>query len=76
MMLRILVASLVTLAVVPAWSQQIPVPDEAAQNAALALITEAYKPDFEAAKTPAQRIAIAKKMLQQAMALRSDPTNQ
>ncbi len=75
-MLRILVASLVTLAVVPAWSQQIPVPDEAAQNAALALITEAYKPDFEAAKTPAQRIAIAKKMLQQAMALRSDPTNQ
>src|SRR5262245_24774441 len=40
-----------------------PIPDQAAQKSALAIVTDVYKPDYAKAKTPAQKIELAKKLL-------------
>jgi hypothetical protein len=52
-------------------ASKFPLPDEAAQAKALALIKEVYKADYEAAKTNPQKNALAKKMLQDSAATKS-----
>jgi len=51
-----------------------PVPDQAAQDQALALIREIYKQDYETAAKPPEKIALAKKMLTQAAKPGTSPT--
>lgn len=53
---------------------QAPVPDESAQNKALKLVAEVYKADYDRAKTPAQRQALAERMLADVPAA-TDPAN-
>jgi hypothetical protein len=52
---------------------RLPIPDEAAQKASLELITEGYKSDYDQAKTPQQKITLAKKLLQDGIATKNDP---
>jgi hypothetical protein len=47
-------------------------PDDAAQKAALALIADVYRLDYEKAKTAAQKIELAKKLLQEGEATKDD----
>src|SRR5207244_1724388 len=49
-----------------------PLPDAAAQAEASKLIAELFKPDYEKAKTPEQKVALAKKMLQEGVATKGD----
>ncbi len=44
----------------------LPIPDEAAQAKAVAVIREIYEKDYRTAKTPADQTALAKKMIDQA----------
>lgn len=71
--LSVVVVLIWTLHVGLASAQQIPIPDEAAQKAALVLVNEVYKADYDAAATDEQKIALARKMLQQGAAMRNDP---
>lgn len=48
------------------------IPDDAAQKAALAVVADVYKPDYEKAKTPAQKIELAKKLLEDGTATKDD----
>ena len=48
------------------------VPDDSAQKAALALVADVYKPDYEKAKTSGQKIELAKKLLQEGEATKDD----
>jgi hypothetical protein len=61
------------LLIAPALGQdaQLPIPDDAAQSKALALIKEVYKADYEAAKTNPQKISLANKLLQDSAATKS-----
>lgn len=52
-----------------------PVPDEAAQSAALATIGEVYAPEYEKAKAPVQKIELAKTLLKVGQATRDDPAS-
>lgn len=49
------------------------IPDEAAQQTALAVVAEVYKNDYEKAKTPLQKVELAKKLLQEGTATKDDP---
>lgn len=53
---------------------KLPIPDVAAQNEAVALIAKLYRADYEAAKTPKERSALAKKLLDVGLATKDDPT--
>ena len=48
------------------------IPDEDAQKAALTAIEDIYKPHFEKAKTPAQKLELAKKLLGEGIATKDD----
>ena len=50
------------------------IPDEAAQKTALAVVAEVYKPDYEKAKTPLQKVELAKKLLTEGTATKDDAT--
>ncbi|QDU27826.1 hypothetical protein ETAA8_29170 [Anatilimnocola aggregata] len=52
--------------------RKFPVPEAAAQQAAVAQVAEVYKPDYELAKSPAQKIELAKKLLLEATATKDD----
>jgi hypothetical protein len=69
---------LIVLFVAPGYSQEppakLPIPDESAQEAALELVTEVYKADYEQAKSRKQKGALAKKLLQEGVATEDDPT--
>ena len=60
--------ALIVIAVAPVHSQELaaklPIPDETAQKAALELVTEVYKSEYEQAKTPQQKVTLAKNLLQ------------
>ena len=47
-------------------SGKLPVPDAAAQQKAVELIREVYKEDYDKARTPAEKVALAEKMVRQA----------
>ncbi len=49
------------------------IPEEVAQKGALTVIADVYKPDYEKAKTPAQKIELAKKLLGEGTATKDDP---
>jgi hypothetical protein len=51
------------------------IPDDAAQKAALAVVADVYKPDYEKARTPAQKSELAKKLLGEGSATKDDPTS-
>lgn len=51
------------------------IPDDAAQKAAMAVVADVYKPDYEKAKTPPQKIELAKKLLGVGVATKDDPVN-
>jgi len=51
----------------------LPVPDEAAQGRAAKLIAEIYKPAYDSDKTPQQKDALAKKLLQDGKETSGDP---
>lgn len=51
---------------------KLPAPSDAAQKAAVAVIAEVYKPDYEKAKTPAEKIGLAKKLLNEGDATKDD----
>jgi hypothetical protein len=48
------------------------VPNEAAQKIALTVISDVYKPDYERAKAPAQKVELAKKLLVEGIATKDD----
>ncbi len=48
------------------------IPDEAAQKSAAAVIAEVYKPDYDQAKTAAEKIVLAKKLLGEGIATQDD----
>jgi hypothetical protein len=77
-MKRILLA-IILLTSMPALAQEpapkAAIPDDAAQKAALTVIADVYKPDYEKAKTPAQKIELAKKLLGEGVATKDDPTS-
>src|SRR5687767_2696288 len=50
-----------------------PAPEAKELESALARVKEAYQADLAAVKTPEQAVALAKKMLQDAMATKDDP---
>lgn len=50
-----------------------PIPDEAAQKEAMAVIKEVYKADYDKAKTAEQKVILAKKLLKDAIATKDDP---
>ncbi len=47
-------------------TSRLPVPDAAAQQKAVELVGEVYKEDYDKARAPAERVALAEKMLRQA----------
>jgi hypothetical protein len=51
-----------------------PIPDEATQKAAFDVIAEVYKADFDAAKTPMQKVELASKLLRDGIATSDDPS--
>lgn len=55
-------------------SDKLPVPDDEAQKEAVSLIANLYKAEYDAAKTPEQKSALAKKMLQVGKDSKDDPT--
>jgi hypothetical protein len=55
---------------------KLPVPSDAAQAEAMALVREVYKSDYDKAKTVADKQALAKKMLGKAAETRDDPAGQ
>jgi len=57
-------------------SSRPPVPDEAAQQKARKTVRELFKAGFDAAKDPAEKQALAKKLLQEALANQNDPVGQ
>ena len=48
------------------------IPDEDAQKSASTVIAHVYKPDYEKAKTPAQKLELAKKLLGEGIATKDD----
>jgi hypothetical protein len=56
-------------------SGKLPIPDDASQQKVVALVGEIYKSDHEAAKTPQQKSALAKKMIDQGIATANDPVS-
>lgn len=74
-----LVAALVLLtACAPAWAaeaalQRLAVPSDAAQEEALKLVREVYKKEYATAKTAAEVLALARKMIDQAAKSTNDP---
>jgi hypothetical protein len=58
------------------WSQdvrRISLPDDATAEAALKVVSEVYKSEYEIAKSSDQKLALAKKILQTATETKSDP---
>jgi hypothetical protein len=53
-----------------------PIPDEAAQKKARKTVRDLYKADFDAAKNQADRQAMAKKLLHEALGMDNDPVGQ
>ena len=53
-----------------------PVPDAAAQQKATSLIKDIFKDDFDAAKTSAKKLELAKKLIQQAEESQNEPASQ
>ncbi len=53
-----------------------PVPDTAAQAKAQKLVRDIYRNEYDAAKTPAGRLALARKLLDEAAKAKSDPAEQ
>lgn len=66
-------ALLCTTALAQEPTSKLPEPDADAQAKAMALSKEVYGEEFAQAKTPAQKKALAEKLLQKAEATRSDP---
>jgi hypothetical protein len=71
--LFLLVLAIPCLAQEPA--AKIMLPDDAAQKAASTVIADVYKPDYEKAKTAAQKIELAKKLLGEGTATKDDPVS-
>jgi hypothetical protein len=80
---RLFLIPLVNMLVVPlismpsiAFSQgigrKLAIPDDAAQKPAQAVIADVYKPDYKRAKTPVQKIELAKKLLGEGIATKDD----
>lgn len=58
------------------WAQEkTPVPDDAAQAKARELVREVYGKEYEAAKTPSERLALARRLLDAAAGVKGDPAN-
>lgn len=51
---------------------RLPVPDEQAQKAALVVVREAYKADFDKSKTSEEKATLAKKLIEEAEATKGD----
>lgn len=51
---------------------KLPLPDEAAQAKARMIVSEVYKSDYDKAKTPAQKIELATKLLKDGLATKDD----
>jgi hypothetical protein len=71
---RILLAAALGLAAwaVAAGQDQLPVPEEAAQKTSTELVRNIFKGEYEAAKTPQDRLALASKMLKTAGETKGD----
>src|SRR5687768_1826049 len=50
-----------------------PVPDDVSQKAAVKLVAEVYKADYDSANTPEQKAALAKRLLGEGVATKDDP---
>lgn len=53
-------------------SARLPPPDVAAQQAMSKTVSEAYKADYDAARTPGQKIALAKKLMSEAASTKDE----
>jgi hypothetical protein len=71
--LFVLILTLPCLAQEPVAKKMLP--DDAAQKTALSVVADVYKPDYEKAKTPAQKIELAKKLLGEGVATKDDPVS-
>jgi hypothetical protein len=67
---------LLTMLLVAGQMPLLPEPAPAAVQESLKLIADVYKTDYAAAKTPQQKVDLAKKLLQDAAATRNDPEGQ
>ncbi len=53
---------------------KLPMPDEAAQKVAEKVVLNAYQDDFSSAKTADQKVALAKKLIDEGTSTKDDPT--
>ena len=75
-MKSIAIFSVVLAITLPALAQtKLPIPDTAARKTAAAEIKEIYGEEFSKAKTPSKKIELAKKLLQEGIATKSNPTS-
>ncbi len=71
----LVVVVLVTGAAVALAQGKTPVPDTAAQAKSRELVGNIYRDEYDAAKTPAKRLALARKLLGEAASAKDDPAD-